>query len=95
MAATAATTGPSCQYIQDLTINPANVVSTQAVQTFTAKGLRTSMSCVTSQSSTWAAAGFFVINAFCAADDVLSLVFLNLTGSAYDPASDTIHVIGI
>ncbi len=93
--ADAATSGPSVQFIQDVTIDPASVAATLSVQTFTVKGLKPNMTLVTGQNQTWAAAGFVIVGSYCNAVDVLTLVFLNLTGSTYDAASASIHVMAI
>ncbi len=93
--AQAATSGPSVQLIQDFTVDPASVSATYSVQTFTLHGAQVGMTFITSQVQTWAAAGFWVLGAYCNAVDVITLGFLNLTGSTYDAASGVIHVIGV
>ena len=93
--AMSATAGPAIQYVQDVTIDPASTAATLSVQTFTAKGLRPDQTIITGQNQTWAAAGFIIAAAYCNAVDVLTLVFINLTGSTYDAASATIHILAV
>lgn len=77
-----------------VTIDVASVAAnTSAEQTFTVTGLKTgSVVFVTKPSLS---AGLGIVNTRCSADDTLAVTFMNTTGSAIDPSSETYLIAAI
>lgn len=72
-------------------VNPAEVAAnTSAVQTFTIKGLRPNMFPIVTAPSL--AAGLVISHAWVSANDTLSVVFGNLTGTPINDAAQDIFI---
>jgi hypothetical protein len=77
-----------------VTIDAASVAAnTSAEQTFTVTGLQTgSVVTVTKPSLS---AGLGIVNARCSAENTVAITFMNATGSAIDPSSETYLIAAI
>jgi len=82
------------KFAQAVTLDPANIPPNSTnVETFTVKGLQTSMNVKVDAPEL--EAGVLLISSRVSAKNTLELAFINLTESAINPASQTFNVIGL